>query len=225
MSDVILMSVWVIGMFLLRTWIIDDGNYSWFLSNLRSGFVPLVTAYLIYKFYPKLKPWLFYIGAFIWFIFYPNSPYMVSDIIHVNANPDYVFIDALVIYSLGLLSIYYGLLSVKIMYQVFKKRFGKGKARAIITFAMVMACVAFVIGRVPPVLYSHEIYTDPWKVITVTWEHFFPIGENIMNYWLMLLFGGIQAILLVMMRDISGIEQKGIPEPPFVEEAEIETTI
>ncbi len=210
--DVLILSVWVIGMFLLRNWVLQDNTYAWLLSNLRSGFAPLLFAFVIYRFQDRLPGFLFWILLFLWFIFYPNAPYMISDVIHVNALPQYEFLDALIIYGLGLLSIYYGLLSVKIMFPILRARWGTRWAQIAILFTLAMACLAFVIGRVPPVLYSHEVYTDPLKVLRVTFDHFFPIGQNLMNYWLLVLFGGLQAMLLLIMRDVADVE--GSPNNP-----------
>ncbi len=185
----------------IRDLILKNNIFDFLTWNLFLGFLPLFAAWIIDYFDEKLSPFLFLMGSFIWLIFYPNAPYMISDLIHVAEAPDLIH-DTFIIFSFAMLSAFYGFLSLKIMHHLFEKRKGKKIANASIFTALLLSCLGFFMGRILR-LNSWDIFTKPLEVIQDVFEHLWPITKNPNTYIIMFLFGGVQYMLLIMMKDVN----------------------
>lgn len=202
----------------IRNYLVGDSVFNFLKSNLLSGIIPFILAYGLSKFYLKLNNIIFWIIVLIWVLFYPNSPYMISDLIHDGADPaavnNLIVYDTLIIFSIAMLSVFYGFLSIKIMFNIFRLKYGNRFAHIIIIFTLVLSCLGFYMGRelksgIPfgnGFLYSSEIFTHPFKVIKVVWESIFPIGKHLPAYAMMALFGVVQYFLIIMFKDINDVE-------------------
>ena len=205
----------------VRNKIVGTGTFNFLHSNLLSGIMPLIIAVLIQMFEDKLSTFWFLFGCFVWVIFYPNSPYMISDLIHAHEEglnsvyPSLIIYDTLIIFSIAMLSVFYGFVSLKLMFLLFRDRFGVKKSHVFVVVSIILSCIGFYVGRELKsgtdfgngFLYSWQLFTEPIYVIKIVWKHLWPIGENANTYYMMLLFGFIQYQLLVMMKDIKDIEQ------------------
>lgn len=83
--------------------------------NLFLAFIPFaITFYL--KNTPKLSQWKLGFWFIIWLLFLPNSPYIVTDLIHLQLSEGLLFfIDLLVIVPFTISGLYFYILSVNIM--------------------------------------------------------------------------------------------------------------
>lgn len=74
--------------FTVADWL--DQRYFRFLNwNLFLGWIPFVFSYISYGFsYAKWKaaPWLAMASGLIWLLFFPNSAYIVTDLVHLTAR-------------------------------------------------------------------------------------------------------------------------------------------
>lgn len=209
----------------IRNLIVGEHVFHFLKSNLFSSFIPLVIAVLLSRFNNKINNFVFWITSFVWFIFYPNSPYMISDLIHnslvpdTNTDPNMVIFDTLIVFSIAMLSVYYGFTSLKLMYSLFKIRYNKKIARISIGISLLCSGLGFYMGRIlssgmslngKPLwngkFYSSEFFMDPLQVIEGTWSSLWPISENLNAYYMMILFVIVQCLVLVMMKDMSDIE-------------------
>lgn len=202
----------------IRNYIVGDSVFDFLKSNLFSGFVPLIVAVLLSVFYSKINNLVFILGSLLWLLFYPNSPYMISDLIHDSEDakdaiiPDLIVFDTLIIFSIAMLSVFYGFISLKIMFKLFLDRFGSKFAHTAITLSLLLSCLGFYMGRVIASsthagnLYSWDFFLHPGLVLKQVWDALFPVGEHLPAYYMMILFGIIQYMLLVMMKDVNDIE-------------------
>ncbi len=204
----------------IRNWIVGDTIFNFLKSNLLSGIAPFVVAALMYKFYNKLNTFFFWLCACIWLLFYPNSPYMISDLIHVNMDTkiitsyDLVVYDTLIIFSLAMLSVFYGFISLKIMFNLFEHKYNKYFAHSAIFISLLLSCLGFYMGREMlstihlgnGYLYSWEIFLEPMDILKQVWNSLFPISQHLPAYAMMLLFGFVQYCLLIIMKDVGDFE-------------------
>jgi len=204
-----------------RNYIVGTSIFDFLHHNLLSGIMPLIIAVVIQMFSDKLSNVWFIIASLAWVIYYPNSPYMISDLIHAHEEgmnsiyPQLIVYDTLIIFSFATLALFYGFVSLKLMYLMYRDRFGYNKAHLFVAISLILSCVAFYIGRELKsgtefgngYLYSWQLLTEPVHVIKTIWKHMWPIGENANTYYMMILFGYIQYQLLTMMKDIKDIEQ------------------
>lgn len=219
----ILLIFTVLNMIILgiRNYIVGDAIFDFLKSNLLSGIAPFIIALLIQFFYPKMSTFWFIMASLLWLLFYPNAPYMISDLIHPHEDglnavyPKLIVYDTLIVFSIAMLSVFYGFVSLKIMFNLFRTKWGDRKAHYAIVFSLVLSCLGFYMGRELPsaiklgngLLYSWEIFLEPVAIIKVVWNSLFPIHKNLNAYYMMLLFGFVQYQLLMIMKDVRDIEE------------------
>ena len=104
----------------IRNWYVDNTVFNFLWRNLWSSFCPLLVAPLMVIFNAKINKFFFWIGCFVWLIFYPNAPYMISDLIHNSLDPskipNQIIYDTIIIFSIAMLSLFYGFISMKIIF-------------------------------------------------------------------------------------------------------------
>jgi len=190
-------------------------------SNLFIGSFPtIIIAWLIDMYHNRMSKFIFWFAVTLWILFYPNAPYMISDLIHNSESPsdpkykELIVYDTLIIFSIAMLSVFIGFLSLKVMFRIMIEKYGKRFARWFITLTLVLSCLGFYMGRElksgldvgNKYMYSWEIFLDPVKIITTTWHSLWPIQDNIPVYLLMMLFGVVQYMLLIMFKDVNDVE-------------------
>lgn len=79
-------SYYLISVFIIQKFIYKFILWNLFLAMIPLGFAFLLQLSLINK--PKLRFWDFILGS-LWFVFFPNAPYLITDLIHINAMPFY----------------------------------------------------------------------------------------------------------------------------------------
>lgn len=204
-----------------RNWYVGDTFYHFLKSNLFIGSFPtILIAFLMQRYYNKLNTFWFWFGSLVWLLFYPNAPYMISDLIHNGADPlnathdQLIVYDTFIIFSIAMLSLFYGFLSIKIMYSLFIKKYSMRFAKGFISITLILSCLGFYMGREMlsaihlgnGYLYSWELFLEPVQIIKAVWNLLFPIGTHIDAYLMMALFGVVQYMLIVMFKDINDIE-------------------
>lgn len=204
-----------------RNLIVGDDFFNFLKSNLFIGSLPvIVIAFLLDYFSHKLNAFWFWFGTALWILFYPNAPYMISDLIHNGAEPldeeakKLIVYDTLIIFSIAMLSVFYGFLSLKIMYKTFKTRYNKRFAVATIAVTLILSSVGFYMGRelISAIklgngyLYSWEIFLEPMKILSIVWHALWPIHEHWDAYLMIILFGVVQWMLLVIFNRVGDIE-------------------
>jgi uncharacterized membrane protein len=205
----------------LRNYLVGDHMFNFLKSNLLSGIAPFVIALGLQFFYSKLNNFWFILGSMLWLLFYPNSPYMISDLIHPHEEvkdsviPQLIVFDTFIVFSIAMLSLFYGFVSLKLMFNLFRQRFGERWAHGAILFSLILSCLGFYMGRAilsevklgNGYLYSWEVFLEPVFIIKIVLKNLFPISDNIHVYAMMALFGFVQYQMLVMMKDVSDIEE------------------
>lgn len=193
----VLIIVTIINLIILfiRNKVTADSTYNFLLFNLFLGFLPLLFAFILYQFSAKFKTWMVIAGSFIWLLFYPNAPYMLTDFIHVNAQSTTVIYDALIIFSISILSLFYGFYSMKIIHLIWYSRYNRKVANAVILFSILLSSFGIYLGRILR-LNSWDLFTRPFKVMADIFGHLWPVSENPSTYYIILLFSVIQLVFL-----------------------------
>jgi len=217
----IVLTIVNLAILVIRNLYMGEHVFYFLASNLFIGSFPtIIIAWLIDMYYKKMGKFLFWFAVTLWVLFYPNAPYMISDLIHNAQSPsdptdkDIIVYDTLIIFSIAMLSVFIGFLSLKVIFRVFIEKYGKRFARAFIGFTLILSCLGFYMGRElksdlnigNKYMYSWEIFLDPVKIIKNTWHSLWPIQDHIPVYLLMILFGAVQYMLLIMFKDVNDVE-------------------
>ena len=206
----------------IRNIYVGEAFFNFLKSNLFIGSFPtIIIAWVVDRYYLKMGKVIFWFLVALWILFYPNAPYMISDLIHNSQDPaegkypDLIVYDTLIIFSFAMISVFIGFLSLKVMYKIFTEKYNKLFAKTIIGLTVALSCLGFYMGREllsaiklgNGYLYSWEIFLEPIQILKIVWHALYPIQDHIPAYLLMLLFGVIQYMLLIMFKDVSDVEQ------------------
>ena len=191
--------------FFIRNMIEGNKDYNFLLWNLFLAFLPLLFAWIIHFFAGKLNKIIIIIATFAWLLFYPNAPYMISDLIHVNNTSPVVLYDTLIIFLLAILALFYGFYSLKIIHFIYRNITGPKVANTVVWLSIILSSAGIYLGRILR-LNSWDIFHTPYKVLVMVVDHLFPVTKNPSTYALIFLFSIIQFIMLVMMKDLDEIE-------------------
>ncbi|WP_139376030.1 DUF1361 domain-containing protein [Clostridium oryzae] len=151
-------------MSLLTFYKIPDLIHLMMIWNLFLAFLPLIFSAFLEASVKKQKKVTAFVFGFLWLLFLPNSPYMVTDFIHISGTKFYLetissyipqmynmdFMPWLKIIHIGI-GMYFGLLlgmySMYIVQKVISQNAGKIKAYLLIIISCILSGYAIYIGR------------------------------------------------------------------------------
>ncbi len=195
----------------IRNKVENDTTYNFLLWNLFLAFVPLAVAWVAYFFMARLGKVMIFLLAASWLLFYPNAPYMISDMIHVNNTSAMVLYDALILFMYAMLALFYGFCSLKIMHLIFRKKVGTKAAHWVVGGTFLLSAAGIYLGRILR-LNSWDLFTHPLATMKIIFNHLFPVTKNPATYVVIFLFSIVQAMLWLMMKDLEDIETNGIDD-------------
>ena len=126
---------------------------SWFIFlnwNLFLAWVPLIFIKWVWEkeVVRKSPAWLLSGYLAIWLLFFPNAPYLITDLQHLRAVPDHMlWYDGLMIFTFALSGFLTGLYSIRIVHRIITNRWNQEFAWAIILPSMVLSGFGIFLGR------------------------------------------------------------------------------
>lgn len=159
------------SMAILVAMIVKTGNFGYYYLawNLFLAWMPLFFAYLLYHrmHFPAktIKTWKFWSMTFFWLIFFPNAPYLITDLIHINNrhNPA-TWGDAFMLFSFALSGLATGINSLFIMQLNFRKMLSPRLTSALIAGSIVLSGFGIYLGRVQR-WNSWDIFVRPHELL------------------------------------------------------------
>jgi len=129
----------------------DSGRYGGLVWNLFLAWIPFVLAYLAYAL--SWKRILLYIAipvfAFLWLIFFPNAPYILTDLQHlaVESNVAPVWFDVILLVWFSWTGMLLGLVSLYLMQEIVKRTFGRWVGWIFVILMSGMSSIGIYLGR------------------------------------------------------------------------------
>src|SRR6516225_3461655 len=81
-------SLYATAVVALRIFLSSKVNYLFFIWNLFLAWIPyLISIYLPVAYYKIRQKFVAYFLLVIWFLFWPNSPYILTDMLHLKQKP------------------------------------------------------------------------------------------------------------------------------------------
>jgi uncharacterized membrane protein len=121
-------SVASIAMMVIRFVYTESLTYAFLVWNLLLAWVPLFFAYLSHHFYEKLSrinPMSLYC-AFIWLIFLPNAPYLITDLFYLGTTDQVpLWFDLILLISFAWTGLLLGMISLYLMQEVVTEAYGR----------------------------------------------------------------------------------------------------
>ncbi|WP_394698201.1 DUF1361 domain-containing protein [uncultured Ilyobacter sp.] len=148
-------------MLTIRTIITSNYSYMFLIWSMILACIPLALSLFLIKYYKK--KFIKITAGFIWIIFYPKAPYMITDFIHYRMffNKWYDFLVISLSIFTGVLT---GFLSLLLLQKLIEVNFGKLKSWKFVILINILASYGIYLGRFIR-LNSLEIITNPSKLI------------------------------------------------------------
>ena len=132
----------------LRFKISGSIHYSFLLWNLILAGIPLVIALVLHHKLNKIKTIFLLTMIALWLLFFPNSPYILTDIFHLRPRDGMaLWFDLLLIMSYAWNGLILGFYSLWHIQEVVKKRWNKGLANIFIFISLFLAGFGVYLGR------------------------------------------------------------------------------
>ncbi len=205
LTTLVISTICCVSLLLIRNAVVGNKDYNFLLWNLFLAIVPFIVAFLLEIFYKKLNTLFLIVGGCLWILFYPNAPYMVSDLIHVDKASSIVLYDTLIIFSLSILALFFGFYSLRLIYVIIKRKKNHKFALSVIGFCILLSSFGIYLGRILR-LNSWDVFTKPIQTATIIFEHLFPITKNPTTYAVIILFSFVQFMVLYLVRDFKYID-------------------
>ena len=116
------------GLAVFRAFYFGHIAYGFFFWNLILAWVPLGTALAFYALASRRsRRWVLLLCiSVIWFLFFPNAPYIVTDILHLHERPPVPYwYDMIVIMAFAQTGLFIGYLSLYLMQEVVRAWLGR----------------------------------------------------------------------------------------------------
>ena len=147
-------------------------RYSNLIWNLFLAWIPFVLAYLAYML--SWRPIMIYLimpsFAFLWLIFFPNAPYILTDLQHLSqrASDVPIWYDVIMLIWFSWTGLLMGVVSLNLMQEIIKHRIGRWAGWGFVFFVAILSSVGIYIGRFIR-LNSWDILQNPGQMAYNIW--------------------------------------------------------
>jgi uncharacterized membrane protein len=137
------------ALLLLRFRLAGSREYLWLVWNLFLAWIPYGVALLL-DWAPRRPAWLTALLGLVWLLFFPNAPYLLTDIIHLTwvPAPDIWFDIALIAYT-ALLGLFLAFASMQLIHRAVTNARGAAAGWLFAIAVWWLCALGMYLGRVP----------------------------------------------------------------------------
>ena len=148
-------------------------HYIMLVWNLGLAWIPFILAYLAYilSWRRKLVYFVIPVFAFLWLIFFPNAPYILTDLQHLNQSSpaSLVWYDVIMLVWFSWTGMLLGIVSLSLMQAIIRREFGRIPGWVFVFFVAGLSSVGVYLGRFIR-LNSWDILQTPSGAADSVWE-------------------------------------------------------
>ncbi len=128
-----------------------SGRYGFLIWNLFLAWIPFMISYLTYTMTFK-RGWIYIVipvAAFLWLIFFPNAPYILTDFQHLaTSSPDLpVWYDVMMLIWFAFTGLLLGMVSLFLMQEIIRREFGRWPGWAFVALVAALSSTGVYMGR------------------------------------------------------------------------------
>ena len=195
------LSLLALGFHLIRIRFSEAVDFSldW---NLFLSWIPLLIAFLartVSKRFGQLPIVIALLSVF-WLIFFPNAPYMVTDLVHlsVDYNRDLTWHDAIMLFYYAQISLINGLVSLYWMHGSWRRTYSKNIGLALLLISFPLGGFGVFLGRIVR-LNSWDILHDTQSFFDDIWSSVYDRTALLLSVEFGLLLGTLYFVLWVLL--------------------------
>jgi uncharacterized membrane protein len=144
-------SIVCVAMFRFRASLSGSTHYAFLIWNLFLAWIPFGIAYVTYI-TSISRRWLYLlipVSAFLWLIFFPNAPYILTDFQHLSygGNEVPVWYDVILLIWFSFTGLFLGMVSLFLMQEIIRREFGRWFGWGFVVLVAVLTTVGIYMGR------------------------------------------------------------------------------
>jgi len=137
------------GLIVLRVMATGKLQFIFLIWNLFLAFIPFFIAYWLYLFRDRFNKITVILMVAMWLLFFPNAPYIITDIIHLHPSKDFGYwYNLLIVISCVWNALVMGLLSLNDIQNVLTEKFGKLTAWIVSISSVFLGAFGIYLGRI-----------------------------------------------------------------------------
>ncbi|GHB58525.1 DUF1361 domain-containing protein [Persicitalea jodogahamensis] len=177
-----------------------DFSLDW---NLFLSWIPLLIAFLaraVSKRFGRL-PLVIALLSVCWLAFFPNAPYMITDLVHlsVDYNRDLTWHDAIMLFYYAQISLINGLVSLYWMHGSWRRTYSKSIGLVLLLISFPLGGFGVFLGRIVR-LNSWDILHDTQSFFDDIWNSVYDRTALLLSVEFGLLLGTLYFVLWVLLR-------------------------
>ena len=163
----------------------DSGRYLSLIWNLFLAWIPFVLAYLAYAL--SWRRALLYlivpIFALLWLIFFPNAPYLITDIQHLGEGfgEAPVWFDVILLIWFSWTGLLLGVVSLYLMQEIVKETFGKFIGWVLVFSVSILSSIGVYLGRFLR-WNSWDLWHNPIEIMRDAWQLLRKLSPSAMGF-------------------------------------------
>ncbi len=196
-----------LSLFVTRIYLTKSLFFSFLIWNLFLATVPyMFSQYLVNVPQLQKRRTFFYCILASWLLFLPNSPYIITDLIHLhNGRSTILWLDLFLVFVFALNGLLVGLLSLLDIYSIICDRWNDKIANTFLFISCFLSGYGIYLGRFLR-FNSWDVFTKPNIILVQFWESIF-----YMKTWLVTFaFGGFLWIIVSILLTIPVFQSTGI---------------
>ncbi len=184
-------SLMCVGILAARALWTERLGYRFMVWNLFLAWIPLVCALAA----ERLRGAGAVIAGVVWLAFFPNAPYIITDLVHLRGQGSWLFwVDMIMLLSFAMTGLLLGYLSLYVMQKKVAGRFGRSAGWAFALGTLALSGFGIYIGRFER-FNSWDVVFNPIELAQQIWQIFRHPFDHLPAYAVSALF----AVFLVGM--------------------------
>lgn len=155
------------ALFFAARWLHAGRPLNFLVWNLFLAAIPVAASFFARHLHARAWFWPL---ALLWLVFFPNAPYIVTDLMHIRTTrPANLWLDVLLLGSAALTGLYAGLVSLRWMHEAVRLRGSPRLAWVVVLGASLLCGFGVYLGRFQR-WNSWDIVTRPAELLAEAWS-------------------------------------------------------
>jgi uncharacterized membrane protein len=162
-------SILCLALVAARRWITGSGRLEFLPFNLLLAFLPVL--FLLISENPRRR-WQVFAGGFLWLLFFPNAPYILTDMVHYNEGLGHAaWVDMLALLAAGWAALIAGMTTLRLMQVRVAAAVSPSAGHGFVLIVLLLSSVGIYMGRFLR-FHSWHALLKPDEVLTRTANDF-----------------------------------------------------
>jgi uncharacterized membrane protein len=155
------------GLFFAARWVHTGRPLNFLVWNLFLAAIPVLAAFFARHLHARAWFWPL---ALLWLVFFPNAPYIVTDLMHIRTTrPANLWVDVLLLGSAALTGLFAGLVSLRWIHEALSLKGSPRLGWALVVGSSLLCGFGVYLGRFQR-WNSWDIVTRPTELLAEAWS-------------------------------------------------------